>query len=439
MRAAFTASAYGMAEGLLSIPRLVVGNMIAILAAVRALSLHRRRRRARDGTRPSTSSRRSCRSEAVAPVPCAGRGRLGRNSRGNASATSRRRAVPDRRQRGETGAADRHRPSSRRSRPGSPCRSSSAAYRHRPPPNSLAATADAASHGAGLLLRPRSRVRVPSASRRGQPSRRRSPGHADAPRAVPTLNVLADSTSGPSRIARRRRRDSRAHRRRARPERSASAGKASIDRLQLSTWALLRSQPAGVAGKPLAGNRRHARRQPGRRAADLQFQPADRRGRFDTTPHRPARRRSRRRRAGASARQPFPCGSPPNGGSGSASIGDGRSAFALFAEGGVYERPLPWGFVLDGYCTGGRRRSSAAATCFADGGVTVTRPVYKQFSAGLGVWGAPSPALYRVDAGPRVTMRVRNEHDRVHFDWRQRLAGNARPGSGPAVTLAGDF
>ena len=33
---------------------------------------------------------------------------------------------------------------------------------------------------------------------------------------------------------------------------------------------------------------------------------------------------------------------------------------------------------------------------------------------------------------------VRNNF-RVHFDWRQRLAGNAQPGSGPAVTLAGDF
>jgi hypothetical protein len=28
---------------------------------------------------------------------------------------------------------------------------------------------------------------------------------------------------------------------------------------------------------------------------------------------------------------------------------------------------------------------------------------------------------------------------RVHLDYRQRLAGNAEPGSGPAVTLAGDF
>ncbi len=40
MRACFTTSAYGLGEGLLSVPRLVVGNFIAIFAAVRALSLH---------------------------------------------------------------------------------------------------------------------------------------------------------------------------------------------------------------------------------------------------------------------------------------------------------------------------------------------------------------------------------------------------------------
>ena len=40
MRASFTASAYGWGEGLRSIPRLVVGNVIAMLAAARAVSLH---------------------------------------------------------------------------------------------------------------------------------------------------------------------------------------------------------------------------------------------------------------------------------------------------------------------------------------------------------------------------------------------------------------
>ena len=40
MRATFTASAYGVREGLLSIPRLAVGNVIAMLAALRAVSIH---------------------------------------------------------------------------------------------------------------------------------------------------------------------------------------------------------------------------------------------------------------------------------------------------------------------------------------------------------------------------------------------------------------
>ena len=40
MRAAFTASSYGWREGLLSMPRLVVGNLIAICAAARAVTLY---------------------------------------------------------------------------------------------------------------------------------------------------------------------------------------------------------------------------------------------------------------------------------------------------------------------------------------------------------------------------------------------------------------
>jgi adsorption protein B len=41
MRAAFTASVYGFEEALLSMPRLFVGNLIAVLAAFRAFLLHR--------------------------------------------------------------------------------------------------------------------------------------------------------------------------------------------------------------------------------------------------------------------------------------------------------------------------------------------------------------------------------------------------------------
>jgi adsorption protein B len=40
MRAVFTTSAYGWRQGLLSVPRLVVGNVIAMLAAARAIFAH---------------------------------------------------------------------------------------------------------------------------------------------------------------------------------------------------------------------------------------------------------------------------------------------------------------------------------------------------------------------------------------------------------------
>ncbi len=40
MRFGFTSAAYGLREGLRSIPRIVIANLIAILAARRALTLH---------------------------------------------------------------------------------------------------------------------------------------------------------------------------------------------------------------------------------------------------------------------------------------------------------------------------------------------------------------------------------------------------------------
>jgi hypothetical protein len=115
----------------------------------------------------------------------------------------------------------------------------------------------------------------------------------------------------------------------------------------------------------------------------------------------------------------------------------GRNAFAIFAEGGLYQQPMPWQFSLDAYLQSGVV-GLKSRDWFVDGAAAVTRPVYKNFSAGLGVWGGAQPGLYRVDAGPRVTMKV-HKNVRIHFDYRHKLAGNAQPGSGPAVTLGADF
>ena len=115
----------------------------------------------------------------------------------------------------------------------------------------------------------------------------------------------------------------------------------------------------------------------------------------------------------------------------------GRSDFALFTEGGVYQQPLGWNLLLDGYAQAGVL-GLRSRDVFADGGVTVSRPVFDRFSAGFGIWAGYQPGLYRVDAGPRVSMRVRQNVSH-HLDWRQRLAGTAQAGSGPALTLGTNF
>jgi hypothetical protein len=212
--------------------------------------------------------------------------------------------------------------------------------------------------------------------------------------------------------------------------------KPGIDRLQLTSWAMLRSQQTGIAGsRSLASGGQLGASQAGIRLSDN----------VDRLLALSARLSSEVGRRGgevAGGIRVHPVASIPVWITAErrqmiGSDGSGRNAFALFLEGGLYGRSLPWRFSLDAYLQGGvvglKRRD-----LFVDGGAWVTRPVYRNFSAGFGVWGAAQPGLYRVDAGPRVTMRVRNNL-KVHVDWRQRLAGNARPGSGPALTLAGDF
>jgi hypothetical protein len=209
-----------------------------------------------------------------------------------------------------------------------------------------------------------------------------------------------------------------------------------IDRVQLTMWALLRSQQTGIAGSSsLAGNGTLGASQAGSRLTYNFTRQSAATLRTTTT----VGRRGGEFAAGVRV-QPIasiPVWITAERRQRLGQFSDGRNDFALFVEGGVYQRPMPWRISLDAYLEGGvvgvRSRD-----LFIDGGLAFTRPVYKRFSAGFGVWGGAQPGLYRVDAGPRISMQVRR-NVRVHFDWRQRLAGNARPGSGPAVTLAGDF
>jgi hypothetical protein len=209
-----------------------------------------------------------------------------------------------------------------------------------------------------------------------------------------------------------------------------------IDRLQLTTWALLRSQQSGVAGsRSLASSGQLGASQAGAR---LVYN-IDRRIALAARMSSEVGRRGGEVAAGVRV-QPLvslPVWLTAERRQRVGRFGGGRDAFALFLEGGLYQRPLPWSFSLDSYVQGGvvglHHRD-----LFIDGGLTVTRPAFRNFSAGFGIWGGAQPGLYRLDAGPRLTMQVR-KNLKVHVDWRQRLTGNARPASGPALTLAGDF
>ena len=206
-----------------------------------------------------------------------------------------------------------------------------------------------------------------------------------------------------------------------------------LDRLQLSAWALLRGRPGTgslASGGTLGGSQAGAR---------LTFA-------FD--PRIAASLRSSSPVGGSSGGEvaagvrltPFPSIPVSFTAERRQAIGrssTGRSDFAMFFDGGLYQKPLGWDLMLDGYAQAGvvgvRSRD-----LFADGSLAISRPVYGRFSVGMGAWGGYQPGLYRVDAGPRMSMRVRPNVS-VHVDWRQRLAGSASPASGPAVTLGADF
>ncbi|WP_414900695.1 hypothetical protein ACMT1E_12755 [Sphingomonas flavalba] len=122
----------------------------------------------------------------------------------------------------------------------------------------------------------------------------------------------------------------------------------------------------------------------------------------------------------------------------------GRGAYALGAAGGITPLALGSGFVLDGYGQAGivgRKRRAG----YADGAVRVERPVAAagpvRIAAGAGAWGGIQPGARRIDIGPQLVARIPGAGTtlRLAVDWRQRVAGNARPGSGATLSLGADF
>jgi hypothetical protein len=209
-----------------------------------------------------------------------------------------------------------------------------------------------------------------------------------------------------------------------------------LDRLQLSSWALLRSQQTGLAGsRSLATGGQLGASQAGTRLVYNFNRQLALAARMSSE----VGRRGGEVAAGVRVRPlvALPVWLTAERRQRIGRFGGGRNDFALFAEAGIYQQRLPWSFSLDSYLQGGVV-GVKSRDLFIDGGLAVTRPVYRNFSFGFGLWGGAQPGLSRLDAGPRLTMQMRR-NVKVHVDWRQKLVGNARPGSGPALTLAGDF
>lgn len=124
--------------------------------------------------------------------------------------------------------------------------------------------------------------------------------------------------------------------------------------------------------------------------------------------------------------------------------GDGP---ALFATAWLSDRNLPAKFRVESWIQAGivRNRESVG---FVDAAAVAVRPIQTAgpretggLSAGGGIWAGGQKGAGRLDIGPVLTLDVALAASRLRLTgaWRERIAGQARPGSGPALTISSDF
>lgn len=122
----------------------------------------------------------------------------------------------------------------------------------------------------------------------------------------------------------------------------------------------------------------------------------------------------------------------------------GRDAPAIFGYAGLSDVKLARGLTLDGYAQAGVVGVKNPAA-FIDGAIRIETPVLtsgkSSLSIGAGAWGGAQPGTSRVDIGPQIVARVPigEQTMRISAEWRERIAGNAAPASGPAMTVGFDF
>jgi hypothetical protein len=125
-------------------------------------------------------------------------------------------------------------------------------------------------------------------------------------------------------------------------------------------------------------------------------------------------------------------------------LDSGRGGTAFGAITGINPTRVYGPLEVEGYGQAGvvvRNRREL----YADGALRLLYPVAEnrrfRLSLGAGAWGGAQRGARRLDVGPAVVATVPTGGPtlRVAAEWRQRVAGNAAPGSGPALTLGTDF
>ncbi len=117
---------------------------------------------------------------------------------------------------------------------------------------------------------------------------------------------------------------------------------------------------------------------------------------------------------------------------------------AVFLSGGLHEVRLPGGLAARGYAQAGYV-GGRLPTGFADGSLIAERPLWRDrgslLAAGVGAWGGAQRGASRLDLGPSASLRFRLGEGtaRVSADYRVRVAGNAAPAAGAAVTISAGF
>ncbi|MEB3415895.1 hypothetical protein VCJ71_07430 [Alteriqipengyuania sp. WL0013] len=123
---------------------------------------------------------------------------------------------------------------------------------------------------------------------------------------------------------------------------------------------------------------------------------------------------------------------------------DTRAAALAWTE--LPVQSLPLGLRGEAYLQGGYV-TGRDATAFADGQARIDREVATfgggavRVRAGGGAWGGAQEGAARLDIGPSATMQLDlgQPAAQVAFEWRFRVAGEAAPASGPAVTVTFGF